>query len=339
MGGSMTRSGNGLAIDMGTANTLIHRQGEGVVLNEPSVVALNRANGRVVAVGATAKSYIGRTPENIKTVCPLERGVITDYKAAHEMIRQYLGRVSKKGLFSKPTLIICIPSSITPLEKRAISDAAKESGAGRICLMEGMMATAIGAGMDISTPEGKLIIDMGGGTTDMALISMSSVMVKESITVAGKEIDRCIMDFIEKKHDLVVGPNKAEEVKLTIGGAMPQSDPRIMEVHGKGLRDGTPRKVVLIESEIQEAIQEPLKEIETALMGVIGSLPPEFIDDVGEAGIMLAGGSALLPGIADRLSSVCTFKVRVDAEPLLTTVRGAGIVLDNLKDYQEIIIS
>ena len=335
----MTRSGNGLAIDMGTANTLIYRQGEGVVLNEPSVVALNHANGRVVAVGATAKSYIGRTPENISTVCPFEKGVITDYKAAHEMIRQYMGRVSKKGLFSKPTLIICIPSSITPLEKRAVSDAAKESGAGRIYLMEGMMATAIGAGMDISTPEGKLVIDLGGGTTDMALISMNSVMVKESITVAGKEIDRCIMDFIEKKHDLVVGPNKAEEVKLTIGGAMPQSDPRIMEVHGKGLRDGTPRKVVLIETEIQEAIQEPLKEIETALMGVIGSLPPEFIDDVGETGIMLAGGSALLPGIADRLSSVSTFKVTVDAEPLLTTVRGAGIVLDNLKDYQEIVIS
>ncbi len=331
--------GKGMAMDLGTANTLIHKQGEGIVLNEPSVLAVNDLTGEIVAYGVKAKSYIGRTPENIRTARPLKDGVIRDFELAQSMIRQYLGRVSRRSVLSRPLVIFCVPSGITQVERRAVLDAAAQSGSGRILLMEELMAAAIGAGLDVSTPEGKLVMDIGGGTTEVALISMYSTLIKESLRVAGDELDLAIMRFLEEKHRLIIGCNHAEQIKLAIGTALPSGAPRSMQVHGKDRDEGIPRNVTLSDADVREALERPIKSMEELLRKVISALPPEFINDVGETGIVLAGGGALLPGLAERLEAVSGLKVKVDGEPLLTVVRGAGMALENVKQYKEVFIN
>lgn len=329
----------GLAVDLGTVNTLIHKQGEGIVLNEPSVAALNELTGQFVAMGSTAKSYIGRTPENIRTVRPLKDGVISDYGVAQAMITAYLQRVSARSLLFRPATVICVPSGITQVEKRAVLDAARQSGAGRVFMMEEPMAAAIGAGLDVSTPEGKLVMDIGGGTTEIALISLYSTVLKESLRVAGNELDEAIIRYLEDAHGLGVGENNAEHIKMTIGSAIKLPQKRSMEVHGKRLRDGAPITVSVSDSEIREAMEGPLQAMENLLVRMISSLPPEFINDFSETGLVLAGGGALLTGLAERLAAASDLKVTLDREPLFTVVRGAGIVLENLKTYQEVFIN
>ncbi len=329
----------GLAMDLGTANTLIHKHGEGIVLNEPSVVAINNVTGEIIAVGEKAKSYIGRTPENIRTVRPLKDGVINDYDVAQAMIKSYLRKISKRGLFSKPPLIICVPSGITQVERRAVLEAADESGMGRLLMMEEPMAAAIGAGCDVSTPEGKLVVDIGGGTTEVALISMYSTIIKESLRVAGDEMDQAIADYVEDQYGLYIGMNQAEQIKIAIGSAVPQSPPKIFEVHGKNRADGSPKSVKLRDGEAREALEGSLSAMEGLLVKVVSALPPEFISDIGDTGVTLAGGGAMLTGLAERLTKSSGFTVRLDREPLLTVVHGAGIALEDVRKYQEVFIN
>lgn len=329
----------GLAMDLGTANTLIHKQGEGIVLNEPSVVAINDVTNEVIALGEKAKSYMGRTPENIRTVRPLKDGVINDYVVAQAMISRYLKSVSKRGLFSKPLLIICVPSGITQVERRAVLEAAEESGMGRSFMMEEPMAAAIGAGYDVSTPEGKLVVDIGGGTTEVALISMYSTIIKESLRVAGDEMDEVIVNLLEEQYNVIVGVNQAELIKISIGTAAPPPQPLTMEVHGKNRADGAPISITISDGEVREVLEGPISAMEGLLIKVVSALPPEFINDIEKSGIILAGGGAMLKGLAARFTEASGFTVNLDAEPLLTVVRGAGTALENVKGYQEVFIN
>lgn len=326
-------------MDLGTANTLIHKQGSGIVLNEPSVAALDETTGHIVALGSKAKSFIGKTPQNIRTVRPLRDGVIADYQVAHEMIHGFLEQVSAKGLFSRPTLVIGVPSGITQVEKRAVLKASEQGGAGRVYMMEEPMAAAIGAGLDAASPEGKLVMDIGGGTTEAALISLHSTVFKESLRVAGDEMDQSIMRYLEEEHNIVVGENRAEQIKLEIGTAIPPPQALTMEVSGKGRKDGVPRTVTLNDTQIRGALEGPLKAIENLLMKILSALTPEFLNDVGQSGLTLAGGGALLRGLDQRLAGVSGLKVNLDKDPLLTVVRGTGMVLDNMKEYKDVFIN
>jgi rod shape-determining protein MreB len=326
-------------MDLGTANTLIHKQGHGIVLNEPSVVALDRANGSVVALGRKAKAYIGRTPENIRTVRPLREGVIADYQAAQEMIGAFLRKVSARGFFSKPAMVIGIPSGITAVEKKAVLEACERGGAGRIHMMEEPVAAAIGAGLDVSTPEGKLVMDIGGGTTEIALISMFASVTKESLRVAGDEMDQAIMRHLADKHGLMIGETKAEYIKIEIGSASPHPETRSIEVRGKDRIDNTPKTVVVTNEEIQRALEEPLRAIESLLLKMMTSLPPDFLTDIEKNGLTLAGGGALLRGLDARLARICGLRVKLDRDPLTTVVRGTGLVLENMKKYREVFIN
>jgi rod shape-determining protein MreB and related proteins len=329
----------GLAMDLGTANTLIYRQRQGIVLNEPSVVALDKTDGKIVALGAKAKSFIGRTPDNIRTVRPLKDGVIADYIAAQEMIDAFLKKVSAKRFFSKPAMVIGVPSGITAVEKRAVLQACERGGASRIKMMEEPIAAAIGAGLDVASPEGKLVMDIGGGTTEVALISLFSAVTKESLRVAGDEMDQAIMQYLEERHGLLVGEVHAEQIKLEIGAALPQAESRSVEVRGKDRNDSTPRTVVLTDVEVRKALEEPLKAIEGLLMKIMTALPPDFLADIEGNGLTLAGGGALLPGLATRLAKVSGLRVQLDQDPLSTVVRGAGIVLENMKMYRDVFIN
>lgn len=331
--------GKGLAMDLGTANTLIYKQRHGIVLNEPSVVALDRANGSVVALGRKAKSYIGRTPENIRTIRPLRDGVIADYQAAQEMIHAFLKKVSARRIFLKPSMVIGVPSGITAVEKKAVLQACELGGAGRIHMMEEPIAAAIGAGLDVSSPEGKLVMDIGGGTTEIALISLFASVIKESLRVAGDEMDQAIMRHLEDKHGLMIGETKAEYIKLEIGSALPQPESRRIEVRGKDRIDSAPKSVVITDEEIRKALEEPLKAIESLLMKMMTSLPPDFLSDIEENGLTLAGGGALLRGLDTRLAQLSGLRVKLDHEPLTTVVRGTGLVLENMKKYHEVFIN
>ena len=255
------------------------------------------------------------------------------------MIRTYLKNVSRRGLFSKPPLIICVPSGITQVERRAVLEAAQESGMGRLLMMEEPMAAAIGAGLDVSTPVGKLVMDIGGGTTEVALISMYSTIVKESLRVAGDELDQAIVGYLEERYGMAVGINQAEQIKIAIGAATPQSEPKSFEVHGKNRVDGSPKSVTIRDSDVREALETSLAAMEGLLIKVVSALPPEFINDIGETGVVLAGGGALLTGLADRLTKSSGFTVKLDKDPLLTVVRGAGIALEDVKRYQEVFIN
>jgi len=331
--------GKGLAMDLGTANTLIYKKRHGIVLNEPSVVALDKSNGSVVALGRKAKSYIGRTPENIRTVRPLRDGVIADYQAAQEMIDAFLKKVSARGIFSRPTMVIGVPSGITAVEKKAVLQACERGGAGRIYMMEEPIAAAIGARLDVSSPEGKLVMDIGGGTTEIALISIFASVTKESLRVAGDEMDQAIMRHLESKHGLIIGENKAEYIKLEIGSALPQPESKSIEVSGKDRVDNTPKTAVITDEEIRKALEEPLKAIESLLMKMMTSLPPDFLSDIEQTGLTLAGGGALLRDLDTRLARLSGLRVKLDDDPLTTVVRGAGLVLENIKKYHEVFIN
>jgi rod shape-determining protein MreB len=302
-------------------------------------VALDRTDDTVVAFGAKAKSYIGRTPDNIRTVRPLKDGVIADYMAAQEMIGVFLKKVSARGLFHRPAMVIGVPSGITAVEKRAVLQACERGGASRIHMMEEPIAAAIGAGLEVASPEGKLVMDIGGGTTEIALISMFATVTKESLRVAGDEMDQAIVRYLQDRHGLTVGETKAEQIKLEIGAALPQPESMVVEVRGKDRTDGTPRTVVLTNDEVRDALEEPLKAIENLLMKIMTSLPPDFLTDIERDGLTLAGGGALLPGMDTRLARKSGLRVKLDQDPLSTVVRGAGMVLENMKMYRDVFIN
>jgi len=325
-----------IGIDLGTANTLVHVRGKGVVLNEPSVVAVDRTNGAVLAVGAQAKSMLGRTPANIEAVRPLKDGVIADFEIAEAMLRYFIQRVHHRRTLVHPTVVIGIPSGITEVERRAVRDAILRAGAGEVLLIAEPMAAAIGAGLPVSEPTGSMVVDIGGGTTEVAVISLNGVVAGASERVAGDEIDEAIVSYLHHEFNLAIGLPTAEQLKLDIGCAYPlDGDERVAIARGRDLLTGLPKSVEVTSPQVREAIAVPVNGIADAIRSTLEQTPAELAADIIERGIVLTGGGALLRGIDRLLEEEIHMPVRVAEDPLSCVVIGAGRALENVDKYAE----
>jgi rod shape-determining protein MreB and related proteins len=331
--------GQDMAMDLGTANTLIYMRGQGVVLNEPSVVAVREDDGRPVAVGKAAKGMYGKTSSRIKCVRPLKDGVIADFEMTHTMIQHFITHVTKRWQLRKPRMIVSVPSGITMVEKRAVIDAALSSGARQIHLMEEPMAAAIGSGISVHDVGGHMIVDIGGGTTEVAVISMGSTAYSESVRIAGDEMDEAIEHYLRRNYNLHIGIFEAERLKLMIGSAMPMAEPREMTVYGRDLATGVPRELVVDDTVVRRAIREPVSAIIEAVIRALERTSPELSEDIIKKGIHLAGGGALLAGLPERLSLETGLRFIRAANPLTAIVRGAGTVLETFKEYKHVCIA
>lgn len=332
-----------LGIDLGTANSLVYLAEEGVVLNEPTVVAISIDDNRVVAVGNEAKQMLGRTPGNIIASRPLKDGVIADYMVTEAMLRYFLDRVCGKTRFFKPEVMICIPAGCTQVERRAVMDATLQAGARTVYLIEEPLAAAIGAKIPIAQASGNMIVDTGGGSTESAVISLGGVVVHNSVRVAGNKLDEALAIYIKKKYNLIIGERMAEEVKIQIGDAMPQKSPvrssgaRKMEVRGRDSLSGLPRMVELTAEEVAGALQSPLNSIIVGIKEVLENTPPELASDIIDKGIVLSGGTALLCNIDKLITQATGVAVHVAEDPLLCVVRGTGVALENIDLYKRTI--
>lgn len=328
-----------LAMDLGTANTLIYTSQDGIVLNEPSVVALDTRSGNVLAVGREAKEFLGRTPQSIRAIRPLKDGVIADFEVTKEMIAFFVRKVIRGMRLVKPMIVIGVPSGITQVEKRAVIESGMQAGAREVRLIEEPVAAAIGAGLPIDQPVGNMVVDIGGGTTEVAVISLSSVAYSESVRIAGDEMNEAIQRYFQDKHQLLIGENMSEKTKIKIGSAFPQSVPLSMEVAGKNLVDGNPRSITVTDPEIREAIKEPVGAIVLAVRRALEKTPPELVADIARNGLYLAGGGALLKGLDDLITQETHLQVIKDEDPLTTVVRGVGRVLEEQKRYASVFIN
>jgi rod shape-determining protein MreB len=323
-----------IAVDLGTANTLIQVKGQGIVLNEPSVVAVERRGGRVRAIGLEAKRMLGRTPEAIIAVRPMRDGVIADVDMAERMLREYLARVLPKRLFRvKPRVVIGVPSGITEMERRAVRAAVMATGAREVWLISEPMAAAIGVGLPVVSPRGSMVVNIGGGTTEIGVIALSGIVADASIRVGGWEFDEAIMAFVRKSYNLLIGEATAESVKIQVGSALATGQEREMDVNGRDLVSGIPKTVRLYSEEIREAIQEPVHAIVAAVRRALEVTPPELAADIVDEGIVMTGGGALLKGLDKLLADETGLPIHVDSEPLSCVVRGAGMVLDDWEKY------
>ena len=319
--------GRDLAVDLGTANTLVYERGRGIVLNEPSVVAVDVRDGRPVAVGLEAKRMLGRTPGHIKAIRPLKDGVIADFDVCEKMLRYFIHRVHQRR-FAKPRMVICIPSGITGVEMRAVQDAAVYAGAGVVRIIEEPMAAAIGAGLPVHEPTGNMVVDIGGGTTEVAVISLGGIVTSQSIRIGGDEMDESIINYARKEYDLALGERTAEEVKIALGSACVLDEELRAEVRGRDLRTGLPKTVITTTQEIREAIEENVASICDAVKVTLDKTPPELAADIMEKGIYLTGGGALLRGLEDRVSRETGMPVWVAKNPLFAVAIGSGQVLE-----------
>jgi rod shape-determining protein MreB len=321
-----------LAIDLGTANTLVWAQGAGIVLSEPSIVAVSQADQTVVAAGHEAKAMIGRTPMNIRAIRPLKDGVIADLDVAQKMLQHFIAKALGRGsTILKPRIVISVPYGITQVEKRAVRDSALQAGAREVYLIEEPTAASIGAGMPIQEPGGNLILTIGGGTTEVAVISMSGVVHCVSLRTAGDEMDEAIIQYVRKQYNLLIGERQAEAVKLAVGSAWPTDRPlSSTEVKGRDMIDGVPKTVTVKEEEVREALREPVARIVELVRACLERTPPELAADIVEKGIVAAGGGALLPGLDELLRRETNLPVTIAEEPLTCTVRGAARLLDQL---------
>ncbi len=331
--------GQDLAMDLGTANTLIYMRAHGVVLNEPSVVAVREDDMRAVAVGKQAKAMYGKTSRNVRCVRPLKDGVIADFDMTHLMIRDFVTRVTKRWQLRRPRMLVSVPSGITMVEKRAVIDAAMSSGARHVHLMEEPMAAAIGSGILVNEPGGHMIVDIGGGTTEVAVITLGATAYSESVRIAGDEMDEAIENFIRRAFNLQIGIFEAERVKLTIGSAMPMSETREMKIYGRDLTTGVPRELIVDDAVVRRAIREPVGAIVEAVVRTLERTSPELAEDIIKRGIYLAGGGALLAGLPERLSLETGLRFVRAANPLTAIVRGAGTVLESFKEYRDVCIA
>jgi rod shape-determining protein MreB len=329
-----------LAIDLGTANTLIYLEGKGIVLREPSVVAV-KDEGRykkVVAIGEEAKKMIGKTPGTIKAIRPLREGVIADFEVTEAMIRYFIQKVHNRSYFVKPRIIISVPSGTTQVERRAVKESAESAGAREVYLIEEPMAAAIGAGLPVAEPVACMVVDIGGGTTEVAVISLGGIVVSHSIKVAGDKIDEAIVYYIKRKYNLLIGEATAEQVKIQVGDVMPQEPYPEMEIKGRDLITGVPKTITITSKEVQEAIKEPVDLIIQAIKQVLEATPPELAADLVDRGIMLTGGGALLKNLDKLISQETGLKVSVAEEPLLCVALGAGKALDNLDKLKDVML-
>lgn len=328
-----------MAMDLGTANTLIFKKNQGVVLNEPSVVAINNETGQVLAVGKEAKDYLGRTPARISAIRPMKDGVIADFEITREMIKFFLFKVGGKSRFFKPNLVIGVPSGITMVEKRAVVESALEAGARDVYLIEEPMAAAIGAGMSVQSTRANMIVDIGGGTTEVAIIMSFSTAYSESIRVAGDELNESIIYFLQKKFHLQVGENTAEQIKIEYGSAFPQKKPVPFQVSGKEVFSGIPRTIQLTDKDLREGMAEPIWAIVDAVKTALEKTPPELSGDISQEGMTLAGGGALLNGLDKLLERETGLKVHIAEDPLTSVVMGAGKALMQTDFYTKVFIN
>jgi rod shape-determining protein MreB len=328
-----------LGIDLGTANTVVFARGKGIVLREPSVVALDKNTNKVLAVGSEAKKMLGRTPGNIIAVRPLRDGVIADFEITEMMIRYFIQKVHQRSTFIHPRMVIGVPSGITGVEKRAVIDAAMQAGAREVHLIEEPMAAAIGCGLNVSDASGNMVIDIGGGTTEVAVVSLGGIVVNKSIRVAGDEMDEAIIAHCRKKYHLLIGERTSEEIKIEIGSAYPFPEERTYEIKGRDLVTGLPRNQVLTSTEIREALSEPIAAIVSAVRMTLEATPPELSSDIMDKGIVMAGGGSLLHGLDKHLSEETEISVYVVEEPLLSVAYGTGKVLEEIDTLREVLYS
>ena len=324
---------NDIGIDLGTASVLVYVKGKGIVLREPSVVAVNRNTGEIIAIGEEARVMLGRTPGNIVAVRPLRNGVISNFHDTERMLRYFLRKVIGRRLFFKPRVIVCVPSGVTEVEKRSVIEATEEAGARHTALIEEPMAAAIGAGIDIAAPFGSMVIDIGGGTTDIAVISLGGIVISDSVKVAGDKFDEALVRYMKKKHNMLIGERTAEEIKINIGSAFPRKEQVYMEVAGRNLISGLPKVVTLSSNETIEALEEPLNAMMETLHGVLERVPPELSSDIAENGICMTGGGALLYGLDRLLSEKTGIPCYVAEDAISCVAIGTGMALDNIDLY------
>ncbi|MGL4797856.1 MAG: rod shape-determining protein [Cellulosilyticaceae bacterium] len=326
--------GRDMGIDLGTANTLVFVKGKGIVVNEPSVVAIKEKTNQILAVGDEAKKMIGRTPGNIVAIRPLRDGVIADFSTTEAMIRYFIGKAYKQSMFSpKPRVIICVPSGVTSVEKRAVEEATLKAGAKQALIMEEPMAAAIGSHLRVEEPTGNMVVDIGGGTTDVAVISLGGIVASKSLRIAGDEFDEYIVSYIKKEYNLMIGERTAEQIKVNIGAAYPTAENPTMEIRGRDLVTGLPKILTITSKEVTEAIKEPVNAIVEAIKYTLEKTPPELSADIMESGIMLTGGGALLTGLDTLISLETGMPVNIADEPLDCVARGTGLALENIEKW------
>jgi rod shape-determining protein MreB len=331
--------GGDLAVDLGTANTLVYARGRGILLNEPSVVAIDTTTRAVLAVGVEARRMIGRTPGHIQAVRPLQHGVIADYEITAEMLRYFVRKVlHKRNMFAGPRVVICVPSGITSVEQRAVSESAYAAGARRVHIISEPMAAAIGAGLPVNQPSGSMIVDIGGGTTEVAVLSLGGIVASTSLRVAGNALDDAIVDYIQARFSLLVGERTAEELKISLGSAFPVAGPQRAEIRGRDLGTGLPRNITVSGEELRKAMDEPLARIVGAVRQTLNRCPPELAGDLVTSGIVITGGGALLRGMAARLQHEIGIPVLVADRPLDSVVLGTGTVVEHFDQLQKVVI-
>jgi len=320
-----------LAIDLGTANTLVFAKGRGIVVNEPSIVAINKTTNEVEAVGKEAKEMLGRTPGNIVAIRPMKDGVIADFKVTEKMLTYFIHKAHNRKMLVRPRIVIGVPSEITPVEKRAVQDSAYRAKASEVHLVEQAMVAAIGAGLPITEPSGNMIVDIGGGTTDIAVISLSGIVYSRSVRVAGNEMDEAVMHYMKRKFNLLIGERTAEQIKIEIGSAYPLDKSLSMEIKGRNLIEGVPRTVAVEDSEIREALSECVDTIVNAIRVALERTPPELSADISDRGIVLTGGGALLRNLDRRIREETGLPVSIADDPLASVVLGTGKMLSDFK--------
>jgi rod shape-determining protein MreB len=318
-----------LAIDLGTANTLVYAKGRGIVVSEPSIVAVNRVTGKVEAVGRDAKEMLGRTPGNIVAIRPMKDGVIADFEITEKMLSHFIHRAHNRSTLVRPRIVIGIPSEVTQVEKRAVKDSALKAKASEVYLVDQAMAAAIGAGLPITEPSGNMVVDIGGGTTDIAVISLAGIVYSKSVRVAGNEMDEALIQYIKKKYNLLVGERSAEQIKFEIGSAFPLDEPMTMEIKGRDLIEGIPKTLTVTDAEIREALQEPVSIIVNAVRVALERTPPELSADIVDRGIVLTGGGSLLRNLDRLLREETGLPVSVAEDPLSSVVLGTGKMLSD----------
>ena len=325
-----------IAIDLGTANTLIHMRGQGIVINEPSIVSKSTKTGKIIAVGSEARDMLGRTHPNITTIRPMKDGVIADFEMTDGMLQGFIKKI-QLSRFARPKMVICVPSGITEVEKRAVQESAERANASRVYLIEEPVAAAIGIGIDISKPIGNMIVDIGGGTTKIAVLALNGVVAKESIRVAGDELNNAIVHYFRGKHNLLIGERTAEEIKKAVGSAIPTEE-KIIAVKGRNLLTGIPRTVEVDANDVSECLQKTIEMMIAAIKRTLEHTPPELSADILDRGVILTGGGSLLQGLDERIRRETNLPVSIADEPLLSVAKGTGKVLENIEKYIDILV-
>ena len=328
-----------IGVDLGTANVLVYVKGKGIVLREPSVVAIDKDSNRVLAIGEEARRMLGRTPGNIVAIRPLREGVIADYDTTESMLRHFIRKVAGKSLFFKPRIMVCIPSGVTTVEKRAVLEAAMQAGARKTYLIEEPLAAALGAGLDIAEPCGAMVVDIGGGTTDVAVLSLGGIVVSESLRIGGDRFDESLVSFVKKEYKIMIGERTAEEMKVQIGTAFPNSRNETMEVRGRDLLSGLPKTVRITSEETREALAEPVALIVQCVTSVLENTPPELASDIMDRGIVMTGGGSLLHGLDRLIQEETGIPTYLAEDPLSCVALGTGKALESLENLEESLLT